>query len=191
MPANKKYSTEEERKEAIRKSQRKRNKNPERIAYMKEYKKRKLEEAPGKMKALYKEYSKRAKEKLISKIGKEEYDRRRREASNKRRAENREIHMLYDAKKRAKKKCLEFNIEVTDIIIPEMCPVLGIKLEFGKGKQTDASPSLDRIDPREGYIKGNVAVISYRANTIKSNACIDELERIIDYMRGCYGLVRI
>lgn len=59
---------------------------------------------------------------------------------------------------------------ISDIIIPETCPMLGIKLEFGFDKQGGNfnSPSLDRIIPELGYTKGNVMVISKRANMIKT-----------------------
>jgi hypothetical protein len=83
---------------------------------------------------------------------------------------------------RANKRGLEFNIEPCDLIIPEICPVLGIKIErkinVGSG-YWDNSPSVDRIDPNKGYIKGNVRVISHRANLLKSNASIDELRLVL------------
>jgi hypothetical protein len=46
----------------------------------------------------------------------------------------------------------------------------------------DSSPSLDRIDNSKGYVKGNVAVISFRANTLKNNATADELRAIANFM---------
>lgn len=90
--------------------------------------------------------------------------------------------MLHRARTRAKKKGLEFNITENDIIIPDICPVLGIKLEYKfEGKQ-DCSPSLDRINSDLGYIKGNVQVISDRANTLKNNATIEELLLVVEHM---------
>ena len=71
------------------------------------------------------------------------------------------------AKNRIKK--LPFNIEITDIIIPEICPVLGIKIEINEGKYKDNSPSLDRINNSLGYIKGNISIISWRANKLKND----------------------
>ncbi len=95
-----------------------------------------------------------------------------------------EKQMFVAARSRARQSGLEFNIERSDLIIPEFCPVLGIKIErgIGKGKKTDASPSLDRIDNSKGYIKGNVMIISFRANTIKNNGSMEEHQKIIDYM---------
>lgn len=90
---------------------------------------------------------------------------------------------LANAKSRAKRRGIEFNLCEDDIQIPEFCPVLGIKLAPGSGKQTDYSPSLDRIDNNKGYIVGNVAVISLRANRIKGYADPSELEAVLSYMR--------
>ena len=52
--------------------------------------------------------------------------------------------------------------------------MLGIPLIHGN-KCTDNSPTLDKIIPSLGYVSGNIWIISHRANTIKSDASIDEL----------------
>lgn len=82
---------------------------------------------------------------------------------------------LIDIKKRAKKRGLDFSIDISDLIIPEFCPILGIPIFRTKGKYTPNSPSLDRIDSSKGYLKGNVQVISHKANTIKNDASLCEL----------------
>ena len=74
-----------------------------------------------------------------------------------------------------------------DLIIPEYCPLLGIKLEYEPGRTNNSNtPSLDKIDPTKGYIKGNVRIISYKANTMKNNATREELElfakNILNYL---------
>jgi hypothetical protein len=91
--------------------------------------------------------------------------------------------MFYQAKLRAKKNNLEFNLELDDIVIPTTCPVLGIPLSR-TGIRHDGSPSLDRIDNTKGYIKGNIAVISWRANALKKDASIEEIRLILKYMIG-------
>lgn len=83
--------------------------------------------------------------------------------------------MLNGAKHRAKVKGLEFNLCPGDIKIPLICPVLNIALQRGKIKPGDNTPSLDRIDNTKGYIKGNVRVISMRANVLKRDATAQEL----------------
>ena len=95
-----------------------------------------------------------------------------------------ETGMLNAAKARAKAQNVPFNITVEDIVIPERCPVLGIKLEQNVGVSKDTSPTLDKIIPELGYTKGNIAVISKRANTIKNNATVEELQMLIDWLKG-------
>ena len=96
--------------------------------------------------------------------------------------------LLYAARKRAKQNGLECTITVDDIVIPDICPALGIKLEahIGAGRQNrediSNSPSLDRIDNSKGYIPGNVAVISLRANMIKTDATAAELKAVAAYI---------
>lgn len=89
-------------------------------------------------------------------------------------------NMLDRAKRRAEEKNLEFNLEITDINIPERCPVFN--KEFIIGSNNNFSPSLDRIDNTKGYIKGNVQVISRKANTIKSNATPEEVMLVARFM---------
>jgi hypothetical protein len=91
-------------------------------------------------------------------------------------------YMLWQVKARAKKYKIPFNLTHDDINIPDVCPILGIKLQINDGCASGCSPSIDRINPNLGYIKGNVAIISYRANTIKSNATAGELKKVLDYV---------
>lgn len=94
--------------------------------------------------------------------------------------------LYYLSKRRAKKNGLLFNLEVQDIVVPDRCPVLGIELRIGGSGQgfSDNSPTLDRIDNTKGYVKDNVAVISWRANRIKCDATYEEIEAVARYMRG-------
>lgn len=101
------------------------------------------------------------------------------DSSRKWRVNNREKVLLRAAKNRAKRDNLSFNLTVEDIVIPERCPILGIELKFSVGKQTDNSPTLDKVIPEKGYIKGNVWIISNRANRIKNDATLKELELLV------------
>lgn len=83
--------------------------------------------------------------------------------------------MVMRARERADKEGLPFDLTAEDLEMPTHCPALGIPLVMGTGKPGDGSPSLDRIVPELGYVKGNVRVISYRANTIKQDATPDEI----------------
>lgn len=93
--------------------------------------------------------------------------------------------MLVCIRGNAKRRGLEFNLDLSDIVIPERCPVLGMVLArntTGIRKPQSCSPSVDRLDSKRGYVKGNVAVISYRANRIKNDANPAELRLIADWM---------
>lgn len=89
--------------------------------------------------------------------------------------------MWSGARRRARTRGIEFDIELEDVCIPEVCPVLGISLVPSVGSPKDNSPSLDRIDPSKGYIKGNVAVVSYRLNRLKNSFTPEELLAVLIY----------
>lgn len=82
-----------------------------------------------------------------------------------------------------------FDLTPEDIVVPEVCPVLGIPIEGGEGrrKNNPNSPSVDRIVPELGYVRGNVRVISNRANLLKSNATVAELEAVLADLRSLHG----
>ena len=82
------------------------------------------------------------------------------------------------AKSRAKKIGIPFNIDENDIVLPEVCPVLGMPFIYG---DKDWTFSIDRIVPSLGYVKGNVIIVSNRANIIKNNATPDEILAV-----GCF-----
>ena len=86
------------------------------------------------------------------------------------------------AKYRAARVGVPFTITVEDIKVPEFCPVLGLRLEFGSSKQRGTSPSIDRLVPELGYVPGNIAVISYRANRIKNDGTVEEHLKIAAWM---------
>jgi hypothetical protein len=89
--------------------------------------------------------------------------------------------LVLDAKKRAKERGLPFDLVTGDIVVPERCPILGLLLVVGEGRCNANSPTLDRVRPELGYVRGNVIVISHRANTIKSDATPEELRLVADY----------
>lgn len=101
------------------------------------------------------------------------------------RLNNPEKQMLKHARERSKQKNLPFNIEEIDIIIPTICPVLGIPLKSGsgKGRMQPNSPSLDRIIPEKGYVRGNIVVMSNKANTMKSNATLEEIIKLGEFAK--------
>ena len=89
---------------------------------------------------------------------------------------NPELRLLQSCKTRAKKDGLDFNLELSDIVIPDKCPLTGIKIELsvGVGRHRN-NPSIDRVDNSKGYVKGNVRVVSDLGNRMKSDANREEL----------------
>lgn len=108
--------------------------------------------------------------------------------SAKQRIIHKEVVMLGQARIRATRKNMEFNITLDDIIIPTLCPILKIPLVRDNTKRFWDSPSLDRVDNSKGYIKGNVRVISFLANHLKGLASVKQLEtfskNILPYLKG-------
>ncbi len=88
-----------------------------------------------------------------------------------------EAYLLNVARQRSRVRGTEFSITVADLKMPELCPLLGVKLD-SYSDNIDVHPSIDRINPKLGYVPGNVWIISHRANRIKSNATADEILRI-------------
>lgn len=94
-------------------------------------------------------------------------------------------HALKASKARASKKGLENTLTFEQIKelypIDNKCPILGVELKWGFPK--DTSPSLDRIDTSKGYTFENCQIISNRANRIKSDSTIEELQAILNYLK--------
>ena len=92
--------------------------------------------------------------------------------------------LLYkNIKSRCKRIGKEFSIELEDITIPEKCPVFGFDLKREDKQTWMCAPSVDRIDNSKGYIKGNVTVVSRRANILKKDATLEELEQLFNYYK--------
>lgn len=92
--------------------------------------------------------------------------------------------LLYkNIKSRCKRTGREFSIELEDIVIPEKCPVFGFELKREDKQTWMFAPSVDRIDSSKGYIKGNVTVVSRRANILKRDATVEELELLLNYYK--------
>ena len=94
---------------------------------------------------------------------------------------NRSIHtrlldMISRAKFRAIEKAVPFNLTIEDIEFVDTCPILNIPLNWEGGPRVKNTPSLDRIIPEKGYVKGNVRIISNLANMMKSYASNEELQ---------------
>jgi hypothetical protein len=96
--------------------------------------------------------------------------------------------LLSSARNRARLKGIPFDLKVEDIVIPELCPVLGIPLTRNMGNHggTTSSATIDRIVPEKGYVKGNIQVMSMLANNMKANASKEQLLKFANWVKETY-----
>ena len=78
----------------------------------------------------------------------------------------------------------------------DTCPILEIPIQWNIGKyrgqglakagqcwQSNDSKSIDRIDSTKGYIKGNVLIVSWRANKLKGDATLEEMVKMGEWAK--------
>lgn len=136
-----------------------------------------------------KKYRERKRDERI-KNSKDYYEANKKEILAKRKRskrKNKEAVLWRSARERSIKHGLSFTIKVEDIVIPATCPILKIPLFVQGGKVGPNSPSLDRIIPDSGYIPENIQVISYLANTMKSNATPEQLLNFAKWVLNEYS----
>ena len=92
-----------------------------------------------------------------------------------------EYKLWHSAKTRADRFNKEFNITIEDIVVQNKCPVFGVEYV----SNTPYAPSLDRLDNSKGYVKGNIIVMSKRANALKGDATIEELKKLVAFLESC------
>ena len=117
-----------------------------------------------------------------------EYRQRELDKGKEQRIKFREKYLLRSAKVRHQQQNIPFNLTIEDIIIPDYCPILKVPLtKHTMSKKDWNAPSIDKIIPELGYIKGNIMIISLKANLMKSNATKEELlefsKFFIDYWK--------
>ena len=139
------------------------------------------------------EFHHKHRDKLLTswKIKRENLTLKEREEIAKRQREwsKRTIHsrLLSRAKDRSKRLGLDCDLELSDIIIPEICPLLEIPFKYGSQKDKWHTYSIDRIDNTKGYIKGNIQIITYLANTMKSSA---SKKQLITFAKNILNLLK-
>lgn len=97
---------------------------------------------------------------------------------------------LWKAKERAKRKELPFNLTTAYVlsIMADECPVFGEPfILHGTKTGADMTPNIDRIDPAKGYVEGNIAVISAKANKIKSSYQSKDLYKVAQWLEQIEG----
>ena len=103
------------------------------------------------------------------------------------------VSLLKNIKRNCEIKNILFDISAEYIydIAPDICPVFKIALGWCKitgGKAKQNSPSIDRINPKLGYIEGNIQVISNFANTMKQNATPEQLKQFGEWAISQYRI---
>lgn len=92
----------------------------------------------------------------------------------------------------ASKKAIPFEITFENFIdiwerSSKSCPILGTRLDFQGGKRgsnPDTLPSLDKVNPDLGYVKGNLHFISFTANRMKQNITLQQAKNLVAYLSG-------
>lgn len=94
-------------------------------------------------------------------------------------------YLIRKAIRNAKEYKLEMSLKEEDVVIPDVCPALGIPLQTFNGHTSTAnSPSIDRFDNSKGYVKDNIRVVSWRANHLKSNGTLEEFRSLVKWMEN-------
>ena len=83
------------------------------------------------------------------------------------------------AQRRARAAGIAFAITAADLreAAGTHCPALGTPLDYSRGRMTirDDSATVDRLVPGLGYVPGNIAVISNKANVAKGRCSPEEI----------------
>lgn len=95
-----------------------------------------------------------------------------------------EYWLYHGCKHRAKRDGIEFDLEIEDIVVPEHCPVLGLPLSRENKRNLPNSPSVDRLNNEKGYVKGNISVMSWRANKLKSDGKLEEFRNLVKFLEN-------
>lgn len=102
------------------------------------------------------------------------------------REKNRFAIRMRSCRARAREKELPFDLTTgyLESIWTGICPAFGVSLSIDAKRGEVGHAQLDRIDPGKGYVQGNVEWLSERANRIKDDATIEDLERILEWLRS-------
>ena len=92
------------------------------------------------------------------------------------------LDALANAKMRAKRAGVPCTLTMLDVVgaVVDTCPLLGLPIIYAQPKLSDNSPTLDKKIPHKGYVPDNIAVISHRANRLKSDSTIEELQTLLN-----------
>ena len=97
--------------------------------------------------------------------------------------EGRSKILIKDARRRAEKRGIEFNLTYMWLLpklLNGVCEISGLPFDLKPSANTTKNPrapSLDKIDPSKGYTEDNVQVICDQANTAKGEYSEEDLEQ--------------
>lgn len=67
---------------------------------------------------------------------------------------------------------------------PRDCKCCGKEIDYEHASKRSDAPSLDKVQPHKGYVRGNIAIICGKCNTQKQDCSLADLQRIIKYIRS-------
>lgn len=87
-----------------------------------------------------------------------------------------------NAKQRARRGGFVFSLTVSDVLarVVDTCPLLGLPLVYTGDEFRSNTATLDKKHPHKGYTPDNIGVISHRANRLKSDSSIEELQTLLN-----------
>lgn len=110
------------------------------------------------------------------------------------REENLAKHFIHTSRQRAKVRGQTYELTAEDITpFPTACFYCSRPLTIKYGKRHDASPSIDRLEPKLGYTKQNAVISCWRCNRLKCDMSVAELQALAENVtrvasqRGIYA----
>lgn len=99
----------------------------------------------------------------------------------------RAVRLVIAAKVRARKLKVPFNLTAEDVLFPLVlgeCEATGILFERTAKARSPFAPSLDRVDPTKGYVKGNVQVVIWALNAMRGTWGDSVLLQVADALKA-------
>ena len=93
------------------------------------------------------------------------------------------------ARSRSHKRGIKFSLSLSDLGMPTHCAVSGVEFVLSKSFREGNifCPSLDRIDPKLGYVAGNVRVVCHSYNLAKHTGTDADVLKLARALVAKYG----
>jgi len=105
--------------------------------------------------------------------------------------------LYYSSKARAKREGIPFNLVRDDIVERVLfghCEATGAKFDFRRSKKwhrQPLGPSLDRVNPKKGYTRNNVKVVTWQFNVAKNEYGLEDLLAMSLALVTRHGLISV